>query len=266
MSIPGASLTRTIRVSDTMGEILRNTKKSKSGTATASNGILTIYSPGIDQYCYCFLPIYAPRGTVIEVKFEARQDTATSEGRIMLDQYANREDVIGGLVDYKEIDGTTWKPYTFTRSGDHRKPYASVTFGFNTASVGKVHFRNIVINIYNVMSPGLDTRVCMIRHENDTDWVIDDTPGRFSNVGVLGLEVKKGQDFIKVNFARLQSWGMPVCFAQIQHNGGRTNYHTVVFADVDFARVYIVRSTTNEVVMPMDVTGTFMISFAAFAF
>ena len=268
MSIPGASLSRSIRISDSMGELLRNTKKSKNGTATAANGILTVYSPGIDQYCYCFMPIFAPRGTVIEVKFEARQDTSTSEGRIMLDQYANREDVIGGLVDYKEIDGTTWKPYTFTRSGDHRKPYASVTFGFNTASVGKVHFRNIIINVYNVHSPSPEVKMCMLRYEPDRKtWFIDDEPGRHPCVGVESIQTKKEWDYILVNYSRPQAWGMPMTFAQIMQNSGRYNFHTTVFSSMEFARIYIVRSSTGEIIMPGtgNISESFLIGVMAVA-
>ena len=251
MAIPGASLSRTIRISDSMEELLRNTKKSKNGTATAKDGVLTVYSPGIDQYCYCFMPIYAPRGTVIEVKFEARQDTATSQGRIMLDQYPNRESVIGGLVDFKEIDDTNWRPYTFSRSGDHRNPYAIVTFGFNTASVGRVHFRNIVINVYNVHSPSPEVKMCMLRYETEQKkWFIDDEPGRHPCVGVENIQTNKDWDYIRVNYSRPQAWGMPITFAQIMQNSGRTNFHTSVFSSMDHARIYIVRSSTGEIIMP----------------
>lgn len=273
MPIPGASLSRSIRISDTFEELIpNNVVKSGSGSAKVVGSSLTINSPGIDQVCWAYFPVYAPRGTVIEVKFEGRQDTSTSKGRVMLDQYANRDDVAGGLVDFLEPEDTNWKPYTFSRSGDHKKPYATVTFGFNKASIGTVHFRNIIINVYNVSSPSPDMRFCMIRHldtTKGTDWVIDDAPGRYPNLGVKGIQVKKDQDYINVDIGKMGAWGAPLCFAQIQHNGGRARYHTVVTADPagNYCRVYIVRSHTGETVMPTDVTdgNAFLISFMAIA-
>jgi len=270
MPIPGAALTRTIRISDTFEELLPHARKTGQGTITAGNGSLTIASPGTNQQCWVYYQVYAPRGTVIEVKFEARQDTSTSQGKMMLDQYDSRDSIAGGLTDSLQPEDTNWKPYTFARSGDHKKPYATVTFGFNMASIGKVHFRNIIINVYNTSSPAPDMRFCMLRHldtNNGNDWVIDDEPGRHPNLGVKGVHVAKNQDFLNVDIGKMPAWGAPLVFAQIQHNGGRTNYHTVVYADPEgnFCRVYIVRSSTHEVVMPTDVTGPFLISFMAMA-
>ena len=265
--IPGASLTRTIRVSDSHEELLRNVRKSGAGTVSVGNGILNIYSPGIDQWCYVYLPVYAPRGTVIEVKFEARQYDSTSNGKLLFDNKPDRTDFPSGFIDHITPDSTNWKPYTVTHSGDHKKPYSFISFGFNTPSVGRIHFRNIMINIYNVTAPNPDVRLGMIRHEDDSqDWRIDDAFGRFTNIGVHKLEVKKGQDYILVHFAPLQSSAMPIVQAQIYHNGGRTNYHTSVFSDIDYARIYIVRSSTGEIIMPSDVTGTFMVGLTAMAF
>lgn len=267
MAIPGASLNRSYRISDAMKELTNNTSKSKDGTVSVANATLTVYSPGINQYCYVYLPVFAPRGTIVEVKFEGRQDTKASQGRVMFDRYATRDELSGeGLVDWVELEGTDWKPYTFTYSGDHHKPYAYVRFGFSTSGVGKAHYRNITINVYNVMSPSPDVRLGTIRFEVGKGWFIDDGLGRFSNLGLHSVETKSNQDFILLNYARMQAWGIPAVTAQVQSYGGRYAYHTVTFADMDFTRIYIVRSNTGEFVNPHTLNNTFVIAFTAMAF
>lgn len=262
--IPGASLTKSIRVSDSMEELIRNTAKTGTSAVTVGNGILNIYSPSLDQWCYVYLPVYAPRGTVIEVKFEARQFDSNSNGKVLFDQKPGRSDNVSGFIDHLTPDSTNWKPYTVTKSGDHRKPYAFVAFGFNTQSTGRIHFRNIVINVYNAMAPNPDVRLGMIRYETDPGWYIDDKFGRFTNVGVNKLEVNN--DYLTVHFAPMQSAYMPIVTAQIQYNGGRKDYHTAVLTNVDNVRVYIIRSSTGEIVSPRDMTVSFMIGITAQAF
>lgn len=265
MAIPGAALTKSYRLSDSMGELLRNTRKSGNGAITVGNGILNIYSPGIDEWCYAYLPIYAPRGTIIEVKFESRQYDANSNGKVLFDQKPGRADQISGFIDHLTPEGTNWKPHTVTKSGDHRKPYAYVAFGFNTPSVGRIHFRNITINVYNTMAPNPDVRMAMIRCEPDGNgWFLDDYPGRFTNVGVHGLEIFN--DYVSVLFAPMQSSFLPICTAQLQYNGGRKDYHTAVMNDADSVRIYIIRSSTGEIVNPRQMTVPFMIGFTAHAF
>lgn len=266
MAIPGAALTRTYRISDTFKELTNNTAKSKDGTVTVKDHVMTIYSPGMDQWCYVYYPIYLPRGTVLEVKFEGRLDTASSEGRVIFDQYPTRDVLDGsGTVDWVQVETTQWKPYSFVYSGDHKKPYAYIRFGFSSTPSGRVHFRNIVINVYNVQAPNPDVRLAAIKFEPNK-WTIDDGLGRFTNIGVHSVETDKDLNYITVRYARMQGLGMPITSAQVQSNFGNYNVHTVTFADMDYSRIYLIKSSTGEIIPPHRPSNGIIIAFSAMSF
>lgn len=254
--IPGAVPSRVFRFTDDLTEFLRSSKVTGGGKITADGGILTTDSPGTDDRAYGYINVYAPRGSVIEITCEARQMTSSSQGRIGIDQHAEDDKIGGGNVDYVQMDDTQWKPYKLVRAGDHKKPFTSITFGVWLSGVGRAQFRNIVITVYNVMSPSPEIRTCMIRGK-ENNWSIDDSPGRFTNIGCYGVVVE--DDYIRVNWSPMQAWGRPIVTTQMDQNGGRYDYHTVVSGgEKHFARIYIVKSSTGAVISPKSVTNNDM--------
>ena len=251
--IPGAVPSRTLRFTDDMTELVRSSNVTGDGKISAEGGILTTESPGTNDRSYAYVPLYLPRGSVVEITCEARQVDAGSTGRIGIDQHPNDSRVGGNNVDYVQMDGTTWKPYKLVRSGDHKNPYTMITFGVWLAGIGKAQFRNIIITVYNVMAPSPEYRACMIRGLGNT-WTIDDSPGRFSNIGCYGIEVD--DTFIRVNWSPMQSWGRPIVTAQMDQFGGRYGYQCIISGgEKHYTRIYIVKTTTGDVVRPASVTG-----------
>lgn len=251
--IPGAVPTRTFRFTDDLSELMRSSQVTGGGKLSAEGGILTAESPGTDDRAYGYINVYTPRGSVIEITCEARQMTSSSQGRIGIDQHPNDGRVGGNNTDYIEMEDTQWKPYKLVRSGDHKNPYTSVTFGVWLANVGKAQFRNIVITVYNVQAPSPEYRACMIRGSGNS-WSIDDAPGRFSNIGCYGISVQ--DDHIRVNWSPMQSWGRPIVVAQMDQAGGYVAYDVKVSGgEKYFTRIYIVNAATGNVIKPSAVSG-----------
>jgi len=262
--IPGAVPSRTLRFTDDMTELVRSSNITGDGKLTAEGGILTAESPGTNDRAYAYVPLYLPRGSVVEITCEARQMTSSSQGRISIDQHTDDSKVGGSNADYVQMDDTQWKPYKFVRSGDHKKPYTMVTFGVWLSGVGKAQYRNIVITVYNVMAPSPEYRACMIRGMGNT-WIIDDSPGRFTNIGCYGLTVE--DSFLRLNWSPMQSWGRPIVTAQMDQASNFTAYDVKVSGgEKHFVRLYIVNTTTGSVVKPSAVSaGTMFIGVQAIA-
>lgn len=254
--IPGAVPSRVLRFTDDLTELVRSSNVTGGGKLTSDGGILTAESPGTDDRAYAYVPVYLPRGSVVEITCEARQMTSASQGRIGIDQHVDDSKVGGSNADYVQMDDTQWKPYKLVRSGDHKKPFTMITFGVWLAQVGKAQFRNIVITVYNVMAPSPEIRACMIRGKGE-NWMIDDAPGRFSNIGCYGITIE--DTFIRLNWSPMQTWGRPIVTAQMDQAGGFMAYDVKVSGgEKHFVRIYIVNTTTGSVVKPTAVTAAEM--------
>lgn len=260
--IPGAVPSRVFRFTDDLSELVRSSNVTGGGKLSADGGILTAESPGSDDRAYAYVPIYTPRGSVIEITCEARQMTSSSQGRIGIDQHADDSKVGGSNADYVQMDDTQWKPYKLVRSGDHKKPFTLVTFGVWLAQVGKAQFRNIVITVYNVMAPSPEIRTCMIRTEDKGAWYIDDAPSRFTNIGCYGLEVT--DEFIRLNWSPMQTWGRPVVIAQVDQYGNRWGWEAKISGgEKHFVRIFLIENGVRK--NPKTIDGPMFINIQAMA-
>lgn len=261
--IIGATPSRTIRLTDDLGELLRSSWVNGGGQITSKNGILTTYSPGTTERAWSYINIYAPSGSVIEVSCEARQVTSESQGRIAIDQFEKNDQVGGGVVDYVEMTDTQWRPYKLVRAGNDKKPFSAVTFGLWYDKVGKAEFRNIIINVYNVQAPSPETRMCMLKGVDGT-WIIDDSPGRFTNIGVTNVTAT--DTYLSVEWTPMQSWQRPIVSAQMDHYGGHADCNALITGgEKHRVSVFIVKTATGTVVNPKELKGTWYLEVMAFA-
>lgn len=258
--IPGATPSRIMRYED-MQSLVATGYRNGSATLTAKDGILSAYSPSLQDAAWASIPVYSPRGTIIEVSCQARNDTATSQGRIFIDQYATNATDERDLLDWIELDSTDWKPQKITFSGNDMRPFSAVRLGVNGPSTGRAHFKSITVTVYNIASPSPDMRACMIKGTNGT-WTLDDEEDKFANIGCYKVEIING--IIRVHYEPMQTWGRPVASAQMDIIGGKYGY--ILSAGNVYRNrcdVRIVNPANGEWVDPKSIKGNSWFGFTA---
>lgn len=235
--------------------------RNGNATLTAKDGILTAYSPSIEDAAWGSIPVYSPRGTIIEVSCQARNDTATSQGRIFIDQYVRNNTDERELLDWIEIDSTDWKPQKITFSGNDIRPFSAVRLGVNGPDIGRAHFKGLTITVYNIASPSPDMRACMLKGTNGA-WKFDDEEDMFSNIGCHKIELVN--EILRVHYEPMQTWGRPIASAQLDIIGGKFNY-ILTTGNVLRNRcdIRIVNPANGEWVDPKTIKGNSWIGFTA---
>lgn len=232
-----------------MGPLIRSSSVTGGGTLTASGGVLTAASPGTDDKAWAYVNVYAPRGTLIEITCEAKQGTATSQGRISVDQHPDDDSVGGNNVDYVQMEDTNWRPYKLVVPGSHLNPFSSVTFGVWNIGIGSAQFRNIKVTVYNASDFSPEYRACMLKKTGTGTWTFDDAPGRFVNIGCHTIELDDA--YILVRWDKMQTWQRPIVNVQMDQWNNRGALHVQVSGgEKDFVRVYIFDTRTGAAINP----------------
>ena len=257
--IPGATPSRIFRYTDDLTELVRSKTVIGNGKVTASKGILRTESKAIEgDRAWCYLSVYAPGGSVVEVSCKARQVTSTSQGRIAIDQYADNSTLGGGSVDWVQPDTTYWKPYKLTYAGSHKKPFMLITFGIWLSLIGTTEFKDIVITVYNVEAPSPVMRFCLVQCNNGV-WSIDDSNTRFTNVGCQSVSVVDNE-YLDLKWAPMPVWQRPITFAQIDGWDAKTDFDVKVNrSDKGSVRLYLVKPSTGALLNPKSITGSMWI-------
>jgi hypothetical protein len=248
--MPQPSLTHYELISHEMLEHMaaRSAKKEGSSVITVKDGVLNCKSVARDEQAWVYWNVFLPLGATVEVTFEGRNINSDSEGRMTLDLFPDSTKVGGGQQDYIEMDKNGFKAYSFGYTST-KDGYASITFGLWDALIGECEFRNIAIKIYGGL-PRPEFRQCLLKCTGST-WWIDDGFGRFSNIGIKSVEVESSAKRLKINWAKVNSWGRPIMHATISLGGSsdfiRWQAHPSG-QNSEFGYLYITDASGNKVI------------------
>lgn len=223
--ILGATPTKQYRFGD-LNEFMRSSTTTGSSSITLDNGELRVIKNAIGDNSYAYWTVYVPAGGIVEVSFEARNQNLSSKGTVSFTQYSGPEVTpgqSGSPNETFEIESTNWQPYNLTYDGSVIRPFMAIVLGMG--SVGSVYFRNITISIYNTNNYSPEIRGCMLRYiKAQNSWIIDDAPGRFTNLGCTGLRKYGTEDGLELDFAPVESWQRPLGNAHMEYNSSTVKY------------------------------------------
>lgn len=252
------NLTKSISLSSTFDE-LDKTSRMTGGTHSISNGVLTISTTDNTKSTYAWMGMYASPTSVFEITFEAKANNPNTRARVGIDGVAI-DGVGGGGIDSVDITEEVWKSYKLVAPSNINSPYINLTFGFWSANIGSVSFRDIKIKEYDGKLHAPSKRFGLLV-KNESGWGIDD---RFSHFGIKSLEVVTGgSPYLKVNIAPFETRKRPLVFPVL--DGFYSLNYDIRPSNATKTQVYLYIKKDGVVVDPNTITDNIFIDFLMIA-
>lgn len=198
-------------ISDDFIEMNQNTVQGDS-TCTIANGVMTLESNSTSERGWVnFTMNKIHDGAKIEILFEAKVISGEGFCAISLDDVPSISGAIGQRV---VINSAEWKPYKIEHIapiGTYMYPY--LAFGISTDKIGKVSFRNIIVNVYDDELIVPEIRMCTLKYDTANGWFIDKGDSRSPALRVTSVTAST---FLSVQMQPWLAAGRPLGFCNVE--------------------------------------------------